>query len=51
MNDEYLVGVLCYLVQYWQTMSVVIEYTVERSVHSIVDIVHQSPVIGPFFFI
>lgn len=40
-----------YLMKYWQTVSMVIEYTVERSVHSIVDIVHQSPVIGPFVFL
>ena len=37
--------------QCWQTVSMVIEYTVERAVYSIVDIVHQSPVIGPFIFL
>lgn len=32
-------------------MSVVIKYTVEGSIHSIIHIVHQCPIIGPFVFI
>lgn len=29
----------------------VIEYTVEGSIHSIIDVVHKCPIIGPFVFI
>lgn len=39
------------LMQCWQTVSMVKEYTVKRSIHAIVDIVHQSPVIGSFIFL
>lgn len=37
--------------QGWQTVSVVIKNAIERSIHSIVDIVHKSPVTGPFIFL
>lgn len=37
--------------QSWQAVGVVIEDTVEGAVNSIVDVVHQSPVGGPFVFL
>lgn len=40
-----------YLVQCWQTVSMVIENAVEWSIHSIVDIVHQRPVTDYFIFL
>lgn len=40
-----------YLMQGWQTVSMVIKNAIERSIHAIVDIVHQSPVTGPLIFL
>lgn len=40
-----------YLMQCRQTLSMVKEYTVKRSINAIVDIVHQCSVIGSFIFL
>lgn len=51
INNEADSSSFTHLVQSWQAVGVVIEDTVEGAVNSIVDVVHQSPVVGPFVFL
>lgn len=51
INNEADSSRFTHLVQSWQAVGVVIEDTVEGAVNSIVDVVHQSPVVGPFVFL